>query len=714
MDRKAVSGIMLTLISMGLLGLAFNTRLVAAAYYYNLDITVIPESPTDSDLIEIKVSFDAASISYGVTFGSLSQVDNQFYVGIIIDVPQISLWMIGYAEKAYHLGTLPVDTYSFNVNITVTGYGWGNYHHSKTFSVAPSQIPEPTTWTVDDDGPADFLKIQDAINAANPEDTIFVHSGTYYENVVMDKTLSLVGENRSNTIIDGNRNGIVVWVQADNAVITNFTIRNGARIISNFMVIPGNGISIGSSGCTITENIMTNNTDDGICIYATYCTIVGNIIANNGYIGIEIKTVSIKNPASGNILRDNSMINNTYNFGVQPLRPGLPKLAPFIQDIDTSNTVNGKPIYYWVNEQDKQVPPDAGYVAIINSTNITVKNLNLTNSYEGVLIAYSNNTLIDNVNIPRASRGIAIYSSNHNNVSASTILDSGKGISLEFSNNNAITDSKILGSAFGVFLEESINNLVSGNTITASYSNIWITYSHYNQICQNRVSGSSYSLSLGNSHNDSIEKNLITRAHKQGVSVYDSNGNTIIYNTIELNTCGIYFCRSTGNVIYHNNFINNTEQAFDHIGGNTYDNGYPSGGNYWSDYSGVDKKSGPNQDELGSDGMGDTPYTPHHNIEDRYPLMEPWSPKPPSPVEATQELIETIETWKLTKGTENSLKARLKVAIHMLDLGKEDGAIRKLTAFINRVEVLREKKLTNEQADYLATEAQRVIDLING
>jgi ABC-type transport system substrate-binding protein len=85
-----------------------------------------------------------------------------------------------------------------------------------------------------------------------------------------------------------------------------------------------------------------------------------------------------------------------------------------------------------------------------------------------------------------------------------------------------------------------------------------------------------------------------------------------------------------------------------------------------------------------------------------------------SPVEAAHELIETIETWELPKGTENSLKAKLKVAIHMLDMGKEDGAIRKLTDFINRAEMLREKTLTNEQADELVSEAQRIIDLING
>ena len=76
------------------------------------------------------------------------------------------------------------------------------------------------------------------------------------------------------------------------------------------------------------------------------------------------------------------------------------------------------------------------------------------------------------------------------------------------------------------------------------------------------------------------------------------------------------------------------------------------------------------------------------------------------------DLIETIESWTLHRGTEKSLIAKLKVAEHMLDMGREDGAIRKLTAFINRVENLRNKTLTNEQADYLRTEAQRIIDLI--
>jgi nitrous oxidase accessory protein NosD len=57
---------------------------------------------------------------------------------------------------------------------------------------------------------------------------------------------------------------------------------------------------------------------------------------------------------------------------------------------------------------------------------------------------------------------------------------------------------------------------------------------------------------------------------------------------------------------------------------NTWDNGYPSGGNYWSDYSGVDEYSGPYQNETGSDGIGDTPYIIDEKNCDRYPLITPF------------------------------------------------------------------------------------------
>jgi hypothetical protein len=86
---------------------------------------------------------------------------------------------------------------------------------------------------------------------------------------------------------------------------------------------------------------------------------------------------------------------------------------------------------------------------------------------------------------------------------------------------------------------------------------------------------------------------------------------------------------SFNNTIYHNNFINNTYQVFSSGLTNVWDDGYPSGGNYWSDYVDVDVKSGPGQDSAGSDGVGDTQYVIYPNNRDRYPLTYPYGTFPP-------------------------------------------------------------------------------------
>ena len=81
---------------------------------------------------------------------------------------------------------------------------------------------------------------------------------------------------------------------------------------------------------------------------------------------------------------------------------------------------------------------------------------------------------------------------------------------------------------------------------------------------------------------------------------------------------------SDNNYLYHNNLINNNPNAND-VRTNTWDNNYPSGGNYWDDYTGIDLYHGANQDILGADNIGDTPYdVPGGSNQDRYPLMHPW------------------------------------------------------------------------------------------
>ncbi|MFC1716980.1 PKD domain-containing protein [Candidatus Poribacteria bacterium] len=121
--------------------------------------------------------------------------------------------------------------------------------------------------------------------------------------------------------------------------------------------------------------------------------------------------------------------------------------------------------------------------------------------------------------------------------------------------------------------------------------------------------------------------------NNSGIAIYRwGNGynNTIRDNVVENNTVGIQL--NTGhlaydNLIYHNDIIGNVTQATDGAN-NSWDNGYPSGGNYWSDYTGVDSYSGPNQDQLGSDGIGDTPHSFDFG-QDKYPLMGPYAANQP-------------------------------------------------------------------------------------
>jgi parallel beta-helix repeat protein len=125
------------------------------------------------------------------------------------------------------------------------------------------------------------------------------------------------------------------------------------------------------------------------------------------------------------------------------------------------------------------------------------------------------------------------------------------------------------------------------------------------------------------STSNTIYKNIIS-SNNIGVAL-ESSGHVIYANTISENQLGIEIS-TDGNIIYHNNFINNKENARSELLTNAWDNGYPSGGNFWSDYVSADLKNGANQDVAGSDGIGDTKYTIATNNVDRYPLLQPFNP----------------------------------------------------------------------------------------
>jgi len=141
--------------------------------------------------------------------------------------------------------------------------------------------------------------------------------------------------------------------------------------------------------------------------------------------------------------------------------------------------------------------------------------------------------------------------------------------------------------------------------------------------------GATYTLYLRYADYNYITDCTIRNSPTYGIYIRQSQYNTITGCTIwDSANRGIYIYSSSNyNKLYHNNFIDNNPNAYDGCS-NTWDDGYPSGGNYWSDYTGNDIYSGPAQNISGSDGIGDTPYV-SGKINDRYPLMNHWDKIPP-------------------------------------------------------------------------------------
>ena len=136
---------------------------------------------------------------------------------------------------------------------------------------------EPTIVRV----PSDCSTIQEAINRAAIGSVILVGSGTYHENLVVNKTLTLLGEDKANTIIDGDGRGTVFFVCAENVVINGFTMQNSSRNPSIF----GCGVVLSNSENSVIEgNIVTRNLFDGILLdHSNGSLIIDNVISFNGW-----------------------------------------------------------------------------------------------------------------------------------------------------------------------------------------------------------------------------------------------------------------------------------------------------------------------------------------------------------------------------------------------------------------------------------------------
>jgi parallel beta-helix repeat protein len=293
-----------------------------------------------------------------------------------------------------------------------------------------------------------------------------------------------------------------------------------------------------------------------------------------------------------------------------------------------------------------------GYIGVVcvngASKNYIANNKFRNNSYSVEFFLSSNNTATDNT-ITNDVYGISILSSFYNTITKNNISSDGtgttvlRGIGCDFSSSyNIMANNIIYSTECGISIGHwASNNTIVNNTI---YSNnetgIEFTSSSYNRIMNNNLSSNNiYGIYSYNSDGNDIIHNYVSSNGVYGIYLVKSDENNITHNNVSSNLWyGTFLIDSLNNSLYHNNFIDNPFQAFDNTNNsNQWDNGYPSGGNYWSNFDeqsegAYDDYEGISQDVLGNDdivdngtiaGGGRNPYVIDPNSQDNYPLMYP-------------------------------------------------------------------------------------------
>ena len=258
--------------------------------------------------------------------------------------------------------------------------------------------------------------------------------------------------------------------------------------------------------------------------------------------------------------------------------------------------------------------------------NVTIKNMEIKVFDYGIWLNMSlGNTISDN-NITNNSDGIVLNDSSNNTISGNKIsANNWYGIRLYESSNNTILGNKPTNNTFGIYLQISSSNGISANNITANneIGILLVDSSNYDSISGNNITNNNNGIVLSYSSNNTISDNNITN-NSDGIVLNDSSNNTISGNKISANNWhGIVLYSSSNNTVYHNKFIGNTQHANIQTSSvaNFWNSSYPSGGNYWSNYTDVDQYSGSYQNETGSDGYWDHPYEIDDYNIDHYPIV---------------------------------------------------------------------------------------------
>jgi len=188
--------------------------------------------------------------------------------------------------------------------------------------------------------------------------------------------------------------------------------------------------------------------------------------------------------------------------------------------------------------------------------------------------------------------------------------------------NVTLKNMRIKSFQGGILLRYCLScSILEVNIALVTSEGISVYQSSNNKVAGNHVSAQTASIRVDQAHNNRISGNNATDSY-DGIEIWSSSNNSIVENNITGNSWGIRLSDSSNNRIYHNIFFNNTHQVYlENEGEDIWDDGFPSGGNYWSDY----REKYPNATETDHSGLWNTPYVLDSNNKDNYPIVPEFS-----------------------------------------------------------------------------------------
>jgi parallel beta-helix repeat protein len=360
-------------------------------------------------------------------------------------------------------------------------------------------------------------------------------TGNTDEGIGLDRSVNttIAGNNASN-----NGNGIHLTSSGGNLLANNTANSNGQY-----------GIYLGSSSGNAVVNNTASENKDGIYLSSSDNNTLGNNTASfNNENGLSLDSSNYNN------LTGNQMTGNKYNFDLTPI-------TDFTNFIDTSNLVDGRPIYYVINESGILIDPslNLGLVAVVNSTNVTVKDLSLSHNGWGVLFYNISNSRIENLSVSTTKYGIYLALSANITVADNTAQGDKNGIVLSNITDSTLRDNRVSNSTYAGFdLWFLFNSTVKNNTVEGNYKGIYLKMSFNNTVEGNHIIGNSYrGLLVGESCTNTIKNNIIS-GNGYGVELSYSDYNTIKNNTASSSSDhGLYLGYARGNHIANNSVLSN-------------------------------------------------------------------------------------------------------------------------------------------------------------